>query len=175
MLKYRAGDAAAFEVLYQRHKGGVYRYILRQCRNDGLAEELFQDVWMNLINARRRYTIKAKFSTWLYRIARNRIIDHFRRQPNPGRPGMENGNPDPDELPARRQDQPEQQAAIRDTSERLLALIAGLPEDQREAFLLREEAGMSLAEIAQTTGVNTETAKSRLRYAVNKLRAGLAE
>ena len=175
MLNYRAGDAAAFEALYQRHKGGVYRYILRQCRNESLAEELFQDVWMNLINARRRYTIKAKFSTWLYRIARNRIIDHFRRQHNPGNPGMENGSLDPDDLPGRRQDQPEQQVAIRDASERLFALIAGLPEEQRETFLLREEAGMSLVEIAKTTGVNTETAKSRLRYAVNKLRAGLAE
>ena len=88
---------------------------------------------------------------------------------------MENGSLDPDDLPGRRQDQPEQQVAIRDASERLFALIAGLPEEQRETFLLREEAGMSLVEIAKTTGVNTETAKSRLRYAVNKLRAGLAE
>ena len=174
MLKYRDGDAVAFEVLYQRHKGGVYRYILRQCHNESVAEELFQDVWMNLINARRGYAVKAKFTTWLYRIARNRVIDHVRRLPDSGTDAT-NGAPDPDELPSRHQDQPDQQLESRDRSQRLLGLIDALPVDQREAFLLREEAGLSLAEIAQTTGVNTETAKSRLRYAVNKLRAGLTE
>jgi RNA polymerase sigma-70 factor (ECF subfamily) len=79
MLGYRDGDAAAFDVLYGRHKGGIYRYLLRQCRNAALADELFQDVWMNLIRARAGYTVQAKFSTYLYRIAHNRLMDHFRR------------------------------------------------------------------------------------------------
>jgi RNA polymerase sigma-70 factor (ECF subfamily) len=79
MLAYRDGDAGAFDVLYARHRGGTYRYLLRQCRNAGLAEEMFQDVWMNLIRARTGYTVQARFTTYLYRIAHNRLMDHFRR------------------------------------------------------------------------------------------------
>ena len=78
MLAYAAGDAAAFDTLYARHKGGVYRYLLRQCRQGGVADELFQDVWMNLIRARASYVPSAKFTTWLYRLAHNRLIDHYR-------------------------------------------------------------------------------------------------
>jgi len=78
MLAYAAGDAAAFDMLYARHKGGVYRYLARQCRQSGVADELFQDVWMNLIRARASYAPTAKFTTWLYRLAHNRMIDHFR-------------------------------------------------------------------------------------------------
>jgi RNA polymerase sigma factor (sigma-70 family) len=72
------GDAAAFDALYARHKGGVYRYLLRQCRQGGVADELFQDVWMNLIRARASYAPTAKFTTWLYRMAHNRLVDHYR-------------------------------------------------------------------------------------------------
>jgi RNA polymerase sigma factor (sigma-70 family) len=78
MLAYGTGDAAAFDALYARHKGGVYRYLLRQCRQPGVAAELFQDVWMNLIRARASYAPTAKFTTWLYRLAHNRMVDHFR-------------------------------------------------------------------------------------------------
>src|SRR5688500_4575084 len=79
MLLYRDGDAGAFDVLYARHKGGVYRYLLRQCREAAAAEELFQDVWMNLVRARAGYTVQAKFTTYLYRLAHNRLIDHYRK------------------------------------------------------------------------------------------------
>src|SRR5438874_12445107 len=78
MLAYAAGDAAAFDVLYGRHKGGVYRYLLRQCRQGVAVDELFQDVWMNLIRARASYVPSAKFTTYLYRLAHNRLIDHYR-------------------------------------------------------------------------------------------------
>src|SRR5262245_56603504 len=78
MLLYRDGDAGAFDALYARHKGGLYRYLLRQCRNQALAEELFQDVWMNLTRARTSYTVEARFTTYLYRLAHNRLIDHYR-------------------------------------------------------------------------------------------------
>jgi RNA polymerase sigma-70 factor (ECF subfamily) len=71
MLAYAAGDAAAFDAIYARHKGGVYRYLLRQCRDAGIAEQLFQDVWMNLIRVRTRQP-SAKFTTWLYTLAHNR-------------------------------------------------------------------------------------------------------
>src|SRR5262245_38611356 len=79
MLLYRDGDAGAFDALYARHKGGLYRYVLRQCRSTALAEELIQDVWMNLIRARAAYTVQAKFTTYLYRLAHNRLIDHYRK------------------------------------------------------------------------------------------------
>jgi RNA polymerase sigma factor (sigma-70 family) len=78
MLRYRDGDAAAFEVLYGRHKGGVFRYMLRQCSARGIAEELFQEVWMNLIKSRASYSVQARFSTYIYSIAHNRLIDHYR-------------------------------------------------------------------------------------------------
>ena len=79
MEQYRDGNARAFDVLYERHKGGIYRYLLRQCNNAATAEELFQDVWMNLVRSRQRYTIQAKFTTYLYRMAHNRLIDYYRK------------------------------------------------------------------------------------------------
>jgi RNA polymerase sigma-70 factor (ECF subfamily) len=78
MLAYGAGDAGAFDTLYARHKGGVYRYILRQCRNAGIADELFQDVWMSAIRVRASYAPTARFTTWIYTLAHNRIVDHWR-------------------------------------------------------------------------------------------------
>ncbi len=175
MLSYKSGDAASFETLYQRHKGGLYRYILRQCKNESIAEELYQDVWMNVIKARERYEVKAKFTTWLYQVAHNRLIDHFRRMQTTAaaKPGESERNAE--ETLARNQDQPEQKAEISAGMEKLLILIEDLPVDQKQAFLLREEAGLSIQEIADVSGVNPETAKSRLRYAVNKLREGLRE
>ena len=173
MLGYQAGDAAAFETLYRRHKGGLYRYILRQCKSKNIAEELYQDVWMNLIKARERYEVKAKFTTWLYQMAHNRLIDHYRRQRAAAGGRTVNADIDVDETPARKQDQPEKKVEIEYQKEYLLRLVDNLPADQKQVFLLREEAGMSIKEIAETSGVKPETAKSRLRYAVNKLREGL--
>ncbi len=175
MLAYQNGDAASFDNLYLRHKGPVYRYILRQCRNDAIAEELFQDVWMNLIKARERYVVKAKFTTWLYQMAQNRLIDHYRRQKTSASSASNTEDIEPDELTARVQQQPEQQAQTGRKLSHLFYLLDQLTEEQKQAFLLREEAGMNLDEIAEVTGVNPETAKSRLRYAINKLKQGLTE
>jgi len=74
MLRYRNGDAGAFGRLYARHKGSLYRYLLRQCGQPTVAEELFQDVWLKLIAARSGYAVQARFATWLYRIAHNRLV-----------------------------------------------------------------------------------------------------
>src|SRR5437867_7431536 len=82
MLRFQDGDAAAFDVLYGRHKGGVFRYLLRQCGGPGTAEELAQDVWLNLVRAHASYVPSAKFATYLYRLAHNRLIDHYRSQGN---------------------------------------------------------------------------------------------
>ncbi len=174
MLGYRDGDAAAFDVLYGRHKGGVYRYLLRQCRNAALADELFQDVWMNLIRARAGYTVQAKFTTWLYRIAHNRLIDHFRRGgPAPLSLDDDESATNLAEPAAPRGVEPEAAAAAREQAAQLLTLLDALPEEQREAFVLQQEGGLSIEEIAAATGVTRETAKSRLRYAIAKLRQGM--
>ena len=177
MLAYAAGDAAAFDALYARHKGGVYRYLLRQCRQGGVADELFQDVWMNLIRARAGYAPTAKFTTWLYRLAHNRLIDHYRAS---GHLTLVSADDEAHEdmvaaIPAARGDEPQPRAENRELGERLRTALAGLPPAQREAFLLQQEGGLSLAEIAELTGVGAETVKSRLRYALGKLRSELSD
>jgi RNA polymerase sigma-70 factor (ECF subfamily) len=174
MLAYRDGDINAFEVLYQRHRASLYRYFLRQCGSPQVAEELYQDVWMKLIRARERYQPTAKFTTYLFHLAHNRLIDHYRRQSGeiPVSFGSEG---DPDAVPASESHNPERNASGREQMNRLLLAIDTLPEAQREAFLLKEEAGLSLEELAQVTSVNRETAKSRLRYAVSKLREALTD
>ena len=172
MLAYRGGDADAFAALYARHKGGLFRIVLRSVKDRAAAEELFQEVWMKLIDARARYVPQAKFSTYLYAIAHNRMIDHWRRQ------GLATVSLDEDEAPeppGPDSMQPEQRAELNQSTQRLLAALSALPLLQREAFLLHEESGLSVAEIAAVTGIGLETAKSRLRYAIAKLREVLAD
>lgn len=173
MQRYRDGDAAAFETLYARHKGALYRYFLRQCSNESLAEELFQDVWMKLIKARDRYEPRASFSTWLYTLAHNRLVDHYRRSGHRAALHESTGRTDPETLPGAASETPDQRTHSRLLVERLLELLKGLPGPQREAFLLREEGGLGVEAIAVATGVSKETAKSRLRYALRRLRDGL--
>lgn len=174
MTAYRGGDANAFEILYRRHKGPVYRYLLRQCKNPAIAEEIFHEAWLGLIKAKDRYEPTAKFTTYLYHLAHNRLIDYYRHQAA-GIPMSYDDDPDP--LMERQADvaehEPENELDRQRMARKLLGLIADLPDAQREAFLLREEAGMSIEEIAVATGVNAETAKSRLRYAIAKLRSGM--
>ena len=178
LLAYAAGDASAFDALYARHKGGVYRFILRQCAHAGVADELFQDVWMNVIRARSSYAPSAKFTTWLYRIAHNRLIDHWRAT---GRVELVTASPDDDDedpldaIPGAHTDEPEVRAGARELSARLHDALAKLPAAQRDAFLLHQEGGLELAEIAELTGAGVETVKSRLRYALAKLRAELKD
>ena len=177
MLAYRDGDAAAFDTLYRRHKGGVYRYMLRQCRDAGVADELFQDVWMNFIRAREGYTVQAKFTTYIYKLAHNRLIDHYRKH---GQATLVSFDDDSEEAPlvaepvAAPRDEPEKHLDIKQQAAQLLQLLGALPPPQREAFVMQYEGGMSVEEIADATGVTRETAKSRLRYAMTKIREGLA-
>ena len=170
MLRYRAGDTVAFQRLYERHKGPLFRYCLRQCGDREIAGDLFQEVWTRIINARRRYKASARFTTYMYQIAHNCFVDQLRRQSR--RPAPDPAC-DPQALPGASADGAEQGAINRQTADALLAAVAALPDEQREVFLLREEAGLSLAEIADVTGVPQETAKSRLRYALGKLRETL--
>ncbi len=175
MLRYARGDASAFETLYGRHRKPLFGYVLRQCRERALAEELFQDVWLRIVRAREPYDARAKFSTYLYRIARNRLIDHFRKR-NPATVVLKDSEgAGLNDLPGDPANEPEPRAHLARQAERLLRTLDSLPLEQRETFLLREEAGLEITEIAEVTGVNPETAKSRLRYAVNKLRRILEE
>lgn len=177
MLAYRDDDAAAFEVLYGRWRGRLYRYLAHQAAE--AAEELFQDVWLRVIKAREHYEVTARFSTWLFRIAHNRLVDHHRAR---GRSivdlaadmaGDPEGDPpdDPvDRLPAPEQASPLAQLERQEAARHILDCLAALPLPQQEAFLMAEESGMSLDDIANATGVGRETAKSRLRYALDRLR-----
>jgi len=172
MIAYRDGDAAAFETLYARHKGPLFRFVLRSVKARGEAEELFHDVWLRVIEARERYVTTARFTTWLYTIAHNRVVDHWRRR------GLKLASlDDPDDPPpepaAAPQDEPQRRAELNQQLRQLGAALEALPPAQREVFLLREEAGLSLPEIAEVAGIDLEAAKSRLRYALAKLREAL--
>ena len=171
MLAYAAGDVAAFERLYQRHRGKLYRFLARQLHGNGaLADEFFQDVWQRVISARQGWKPDAAFSTWLYRIAHNRLADHWRAlQHRPPAPH------DADERTERMPDHdtPERQLSEFEERRRLQLALDELPEEQREVILLRLEQELSLEEIGEMTGVGRETVKSRLRYAMDKLRQRL--
>jgi RNA polymerase sigma-70 factor (ECF subfamily) len=153
MLRYRDGDVAAFETLYRRHKDSLFRYLLRLCRQRAAAEDVFQEVWGKIIKSRDNYRPTAKFTTFLY------------------------GNTaeiEPDSQPDNA-DCPETLVEKSLARRRLDTALRSLPDEQRDVFLLHEEAGLSLDEIAMVTDCKRETAKSRLRYAVRKLRAALDE
>ena len=176
MLAYRGGDAGAFVTLYRRHRARLFRFVLRSVKSRAAAEELYQEVWMRVIEARSRYeprggggsAPKARFSTWLYTIAHNLMVDHWRRA------GPSLVTLDAEDLPGNSPD-PARHAEGREALARFLAALESLPAAQREAFLLHEEAGLTVAEIAATTGANEETAKSRLRYAIAKLKAAVGD
>jgi len=179
MLAYGAGSAEAFAVLYTRWRRRIYRFLVRQCDSAGTADELYQDVWLRVVNARRQYTATARFSTWLFRIARNRLIDHWRaegRKPASETPMADDGESDPlDNVAAPEEVQPERIMERKERARRVVDAVESLPDAQRETFLLHEEGGLTVDEIAALTGVGHETAKSRLRYAMMRLRAQLTE
>jgi RNA polymerase sigma factor (sigma-70 family) len=167
MQAYANGDMAAFEQLYIRHRGPLYRYVLRQVGDAATANDLYQGSWEKLIKARSAYRPTAPFKAWLYRIAHNHVMDHFRR----ARPAADVSA---DTLAADNPG-PEEQLLVESRQAGLATAIDGLPKEQKEALLLRLEAGLDLQTIADVTGVSRETAKSRLRYAVGRLKLALGD
>jgi len=167
MKAYAQGSMEAFELLYSRHRGPFYRYVLRLVGDPATANDLYQGSWEKIIKARGAYNSAVPFRPWIYRIAHNHVMDYFRRV-NPRSEALtdnlESGNIGPEEQ-LQHQDKV---AALRDA-------VSRLPAEQKEALLLRLEAGLDLQDIADITGVNRETAKSRLRYAVGKLKTELRE
>ncbi len=173
MLRYQDGDVGAFETLYNRHRGPLFRFVLRQVGNQQFAEDVFQEVWSRIIRNRENYRPTARFTTYIYHIARNCAVDHYRRTAKQA--DVLSADDSGVAEPVAATGNPVAAAANRDTRNALSAALGELPAEQREAFLLREESGMSLDEIATVTGVGRETVKSRLRYALGKLRQCLPQ
>ena len=175
MQSYAAGQAMAFETLYQRHEQRLWRYFFRNTGDAALADDLSQDLWFSVVESATSYEIRSKFTTWLFTMAHHRLVDHWRRR----RPGLSLGGDSEESqrlaesLFAASGFEPDHRLDRRLLAQLLLDALAQLPVEQRECFLLQVEADMTVADIAQATGVAEETAKSRLRYARSKLRQAL--
>jgi RNA polymerase sigma factor (sigma-70 family) len=177
MARYGRGDAAAFEQLYRRHEMRVWRYLERNVRNRATADELMQEVWFAVARDATRYEASAGFTTWLFTIAHNRMIDSIRatrQQLSLETVGYE-AQSVVGQLTADPGAGPFAQAVSRDQAGALMQAVAALPGEQREAFLLQVEGDLSVEEIATITDSSFETTKSRLRYARTKLRELLKE
>ncbi|MFW5331133.1 RNA polymerase sigma factor [Hydrogenophaga sp. ZJX-1] len=175
MLAFAAGDPRAFETLYDRHALPVWRFVMRSVNDRALADDLVQDVWFSLARQAPAYQVRARWRTWLFTLAHHRLVDHWRTHKHHASldATSEDGASLADTLAAESGFGPERRLTSREQAQALLDALAALPANQREAFLLQAEGGLSLAEIAQTTGVTPETAKSRLRYARARLRETL--
>lgn len=180
MLRYAGGDINAFDALYARHEMGVWRFVLRSVRNQALADDLLQDVWFAVARQAPNYAPTARFKTWLFTLAHNRLVDYFRTakhhesleadgEPESERPGIRQT------LAANSGFGPLKRLESKEQAQALLDAIEQLPPVQREAFLLQAEGGMAVEDIARVTGASFETTKSRLRYARNRLRELLQE
>lgn len=175
MRDYGADDVRAFEELYERHRAPLWRFLSRQLRDEAVTADVFQEVWSRVIAHRARYAPLAKFTTWLYHIAHNCCVDHWRRHGRLKRRELAGD----DELLGSLADcdaaTPEDDAYDAETAARLAAAVARLPDEQRAAFLMYVEGGLGVGEIAAAMEIGDETAKSRLRYAVAKLKRTLAD
>ncbi len=171
MLAYAEGQASAFEQLYQRHRVVVYRFFVKQNLPLAVAEELTHDTWLKIINARESYVITAKFTTYLFTVARRLVIDYQTKKSN----NCEISNEDDavQQLPTTENKQADEKNR-QVLNKALKQQIALLPFEQREVFLLKQEAGFSIDDIANITQQNKEKVKSCWRYALKKLREGLS-
>ena len=183
MLAFRAGDARAFEALVRRHRGPVFHFILRFTGQRARSEDLLQETWLKVVRSAREYEPRARFTTWLYTIARNLCVDSARKESHRQAESLEapanaqaaeGGRPLGEALPdgGASPERGAHAARLRPLLERALA---ELPEEQREVFVLREYSGIAFKEIAEVTGVSENTVKSRMRYALDGLRRRLAE
>ncbi len=175
--RYAGGDVAAFDTLYGRHERRIWGYLMRQVGNRATAEELMQEVWFAVARDAPRFQPRARFTTWLFTVARNRMLDAVRssrRTVSLEAVGYESGAvlaqlstaPGVGPLAA---------AVARDEHGALAAALAQLPAEQRDAFLLQIEGELSIEEVASVTHSSFETTKSRLRYARSRLRELLRE
>lgn len=164
MLLYGEGNAAAFEELYGRHKGAVYRYVVRQVHDKELAHDLYQELWGKVIKAAASYSPTAKWTTWAYRIAHNLIVDHFRTFKL-----VE------DEVESVSSNTPQKAHEQSELASQLASCMNKLPATQREIFLLSQETDLNLSMIAEVVSASHEAVKSRLRYARTALKECLSK
>jgi RNA polymerase sigma-70 factor (ECF subfamily) len=172
MLRYAAGDARAFDELYGNHRNGLWRYIRRSVKDAAATDDVFQECWSRVIAHRESYRPEARFASWLYRVAHNCCMDYWRKS------GRREGRETADDeaiaaAPGDDSSEPLPAVLAAEAGARLEAALEQLPAEQRAAFLLYVEGGLSVAEIGEAMGVNPETAKSRLRYAANRLKRSL--
>ncbi|ADO73213.1 RNA polymerase sigma factor [Stigmatella aurantiaca] len=184
MLAFQAGDARAFEALVRRHRMPVFNFILRFTGHPARAEDVLQETWLKVVRSARDYKPRAKFTTWLYTIARNLCVDSARKEsyrqassleaPSGVGAGAEEGRSLGETLPDTGEG-PERGAYNARVRPLLTRALASLPEEQREVFVLREYSGIAFKDIAEVTGVSENTVKSRMRYALEGLRRRLTE
>ena len=172
MQQYVSGHLAAFDTLYNRHALNVWRYVFRSVRDTAVADDLLQDVWFAVARQAANYQNTARFKTWLFTLAHNRKIDHFRTTRHHASLDEEYADDTTmaDTLAADSGFGPVRQLQSREQGAALIAAVEQLPTEQRDAFLLQAEGDMSVEEIAAACSVSFETAKSRLRYARSRLR-----
>ena len=167
MLLYAKDDQLAFNKLYERYRQALYRYMRRNLYvSESVLDELYQDVWLKLINSRQHYQVKASFKTFLYQIASNTLKDYFRRESV--RKIMSNLEHDSEVVDSGML--PDEVVAKNDLIMKFKQTLNELPQKQRDVFLLREEAGLTSAQIADVMQVSVDTVKSRMRYAVKRLK-----
>ncbi len=181
LAAFQQGDAGAFERLLRRHRGPLYTFLVRMLGDKERAEDLAQETFLRIVKGAATWEQRAKFQTWLYTIARNLCVDQSRRDKlrrtdsldESGLDGAEDGGPLIDQLagPGPGPDRAAESLRLRPVLQRALL---SLPEEQREVFILREQAGVPFKEIAEMVGANENTVKSRMRYALEGLRRALA-
>ena len=170
MLRYTQGDVRAFELLYSRHRAPFWRFLTRLIGSSAEGEELFQEAWQRVISARSQYQPNAPFRAWLYRVGHNLAIDQLRRKKLAPEQALDDmvlqfASADPS---------PDARAISAEQHTRLLQSLSDLPAEQRAVVLLKAEGDLSLEQMGELTGDGRETVKSRLRYALNKLKQALS-
>ena len=181
MTAYGRGDVAAFDVLLKRHQRPIYNFLLRHVGNPAAAEDLVQEVFMRVIKGAAGYKQQAKFTTWLYTIARNLCVDFARRSKHrraasldqPLGRGDDGPGPTIGDLTADRGPNVERQVVSQRLQDRIQQAIGELSEEQREVFLMRETLNLPFKEIAEIVQCPENTVKSRMRYALEQLRRAL--
>ncbi len=167
-------DQLAFQVLYGRYRLRLHRFVRRLCGNAHEAEEIFQETWLAVIRRKVRYDPRARFAAYLFSIAHRRLADRWRRLQRSTPSPIDGDIPlDPDEVADDLMVTPEEWTQHAQLQNALMAELSKLPVTQREVFLMKAEADLSLEEIATITEATHEATKSRLRYALGRLRAAL--
>jgi len=182
MVRYQRGERTAFVELVRRHNRPIYNFVLRQLRVPSVAEDVTQDVFMRLVQNAAEFKHEARFLTWLYTIARNLCIDQLRKASHRRHASLDQPQPGPSDAPLAEsvadpnpQASAERNALSAEVRSSIVKAVDSLPDDQREVFLLREVANLPFREIAEITGVGENTVKSRMRYALDRLKDALCD